>query len=191
MAPRPSGPQPAEPLPALTVLFVQGVTPTKWARLWNERMRRQRLELRLASSAEAIAALRDGSADAAFLRDVAADDEFSAIRLYDEQPVVVASRDHLFAAVAADELIGADDLAAENLLDGHDADTVELVATGVGVATMPQSVARVLSRRDVIARGLLDAAPTTISLVWPVDRTSPSIEALIGIVRGRTENSSR
>lgn len=182
---------PAEPPATVTVLFVAGVTPTKWARIWNERMRRQRLELRPASAAEALAALRDGTADAAFLREVAADEEFSAIRLYEEQPVVVASRDHLFSAVGPNETIGADELAAENLLDGQDADTVDLVAAGVGVAAMPQSVARVLSRRDVIARGLRDAAPTTISLVWPVDRTTPAVEALIGIVRGRTENSSR
>lgn len=181
----------AEPLPTVRVLFVLGVTPTKWGRIWNERMRRQRLELRPASAAEAVAALRDGTADAAFLRDVAADEEFSAIRLYEEQPVVVASRDHLFSAVGANETIGADELAGENLLDGQDADTVELVAAGAGVATMPQSVARVLSRRDVIVRALRDAAPTSISLVWPIDRTTPAVDALIGIVRGRTENSSR
>jgi DNA-binding transcriptional LysR family regulator len=181
----------AEPLPTVRVLFVPGVTPTKWGRIWNERMRRQRLELRPASAVEAVAALRNGTADAAFLRDVAADEEFSAIRLYEEQPVVVASRDHLFSAVGADETIGADELAAENVLDGQDADTIELVAAGGGVATMPQSVARALSRRDVIARGLRDAAPSSISLVWPIDRTTPAIDALIGIVRGRTENSSR
>ncbi|MEP6843909.1 MAG: LysR family transcriptional regulator substrate-binding protein [Pseudolysinimonas sp.] len=181
----------ADPLPTFTVLFVPGVTPTKWARIWNERMRRQRLELRPAAAAEALAALRDGTAHAAFLRDADADDEFSAIRLYDEQPVVVVSRDHLFSAVGASETIGAAELAAENVLDGQDADTVELVAAGVGVATMPQSVARVLSRRDVIARVLQDAAPTTISLVWPIGATTPAVETFIGIVRGRTENSSR
>ena len=183
--------QPAEPFPTFTVLFVPGVTPTKWARIWNERMRRQRLELRPASAADALAALRDGTAQAAFLRDVAADEEFSAIRLYEEQPVVVASRDHLFAAAGVDETIGTDELAAENVLEGQDADTLELVAAGAGVATMPHSVARALSRRDVITRSLRDAAPTTISLVWPIDRTTPAVEAFIGIVRGRTENSSR
>jgi DNA-binding transcriptional LysR family regulator len=180
-----------EPLPAFTVYFVAGVTPGKWARIWNDRMRRQRLELRPATAAEALAALRDGNADAAFLRDTGADDEFSAIRLYEEQPVIVASRDHLFSALGAHETIGVDELVGENVLDGQDADTVELVAAGVGVARMPQSVARALSRRDVIARPLRDAATTAVSLVWPIDRTTPAVEAFIGIVRGRTENSSR
>jgi len=169
---------------------VPGVTPTKWARIWNERMRHP-LALRAMDQDEAVAALRDGAADVAFLRDVGADDEFSAIRLYEEQPVVVSARDHLFSAVGADETVGADELASENLLEGQDAATVELVAAGVGVATMPQSVARALSRRDVIARRLRDAPPTAISLVWPSARTTPAVETFVGIVRGRTVNSSR
>lgn len=187
MAPRQQAPR----LPPLRVLFVAGVTPTKWERIWNDRMRFQPLELRPASAEEALAALRDGSADAAFLRDVTADEEFSAIRLYEEQPVVVASRDHLFSALGPHETIALEDVQGETVLDGQDAGTVELVAAGVGIATMPQSVARMLGRRDVIARALRDAAPTTISLVWPIERSTPAVQTFIGIVRGRTENSSR
>ncbi len=179
-----------DPLPPFRVLFVVGVTPSKWERIWHERMRRQRLELRVAAPNAALEALRDGSADAAFLRDVAADDEFSAIRLYDESPVVVAGRDHLFAALQPGEELTPDDLVGETLLDGQDADTLELVAAGVGVARMPQSVARALSRRDVVARPLRDRV-TSVSLVWPIDRTTPAVEMFIGIVRGRTANSSR
>lgn len=180
-----------DPLPTFRVVFVPGVTPTKWERIWRERMRRQRLELRPASAEEAVAALRGGDADAAFLRDTAADDEFSAIRLYEELPVVVASRDHLFAALGAEEQLMPSDLDGENLLPGQDGDTLELVAAGVGIARMPQSVARALSRRDVVARPLADWPSTWISLVWPIDATTPAVETFIGIVRGRTENSSR
>jgi DNA-binding transcriptional LysR family regulator len=136
-------------------------------------------------------ALRTGEADAAFLRDITADAEFSAIRLYEEVPVVVASRDHLFAALDAGEQLMPSDLDGENLLDGQDADTLELVAAGVGIARMPQSVARALSRRDVVARPLDGWPSTWISLVWPIDATTPAVETFIGIVRGRTENSSR
>jgi DNA-binding transcriptional LysR family regulator len=181
----------ADPLPTFRVVFVPGVTPGKWERIWRERMRRQRLELRLTSPDDARAALRDGSADAAFLRDAIADEEFSAIRLYEEAPVVVFSRDHLFAVLGADEQLDAIELDHENVLPGQDADTLELVAAGVGVARMPQSVARALSRRDVIARPVRDAAPTWISLVWPTGATTPSVEGFVGIVRGRTQNSSR
>jgi DNA-binding transcriptional LysR family regulator len=180
-----------DPLPTFRVAFVPGVTPSKWERIWRERMRRQRLELRPASPAEAVAALREGDADAAFLRDTAADDEFSAIRLYEELPVVVAPRDHLFAALGAGEQLAPSDLEGENLLPGQDADTLELVAAGVGIARMPQSLARALGRRDVISRPLSDWPSTWVSLVWPIDATTPAVETFVGIVRGRTENSSR
>ena len=180
-----------DPLPTFRVMFVPGVTPTKWERIWSERMRRQRLELRPASAADAIAALRRGDTDAAFLRDTPADEEFCAIRLYDELPVIVAARDHLFAALDPGEQLAPADLEGENLLPGQDADTLELVAAGVGVARMPQSVARALSRRDVVALPLRDWPATWISLVWPIDATTPAVETFVGIVRGRTENSSR
>jgi len=56
---------------------------------------------------------------------------------------------------------------------------------------MPQSVARALSRKDVVARPLLGAPDTAISLVWPIEGAHPLSDELIGIVRGRTANSSR
>ena len=185
-----------DPLAAFRVVFVLGVTPTKWERIWSERMRRQRLELRPASSAEALVALRDGSADAAFVRDADAlgivpGEEFHVIPLYREAAVVVASRDHFVAALEAAEEVTLSDLDGENLLPGEDAATLDLVAAGVGVATMPQSVARALSRRDVVVRPLRDAPSTSISLIWRIDAANPAVETFIGIVRGRTARSSR
>ena len=56
---------------------------------------------------------------------------------------------------------------------------------------MPQSVARALSRKDVVARPVSDAADTGIGLAWPAAVEDPLIETFIGIVRGRTVNSSR
>lgn len=165
------------------VAFVTGVTPAKWARVWGERMPQVPLELRPSSAADAVAALHDGSADVALLRVPVADDALSAIRLYEEQPVIVAPKDHVFEAL---DSVTTADLADENLVDD-----IELVAANVGVAIMPQSVARAHSRRDVITRPLTDAPTTTIALVWPTARTTPLVDEFIGIVRGRTANSSR
>ncbi len=56
---------------------------------------------------------------------------------------------------------------------------------------VPLSVARTHSRRDLIHRPVTDAEPTTIALAWLVDNPNELIEEFIGIVRGRTANSSR
>ena len=175
----------------LTVLFVPGVTPGKWERTWKERMPRHRLELRPASQPEALTALAAGTAQLAFLRDVIAGAgaaaELHVIPLYREPAVVVAPNDH---PVAAFDALQFADLAGETLLDG-DAATAEMVATGVGLAIMPQSVARAASRRDVIARPVTDAPDSGIGLAWPVGSADPAVEMFIGIVRGRTVNSTR
>ncbi|CAN5199370.1 LysR substrate-binding domain-containing protein [soil metagenome] len=184
--PLPSSDQNAEPF---VVAFVLGVTPGKWASIWNERMPRHPLELRPSDATAAVAALLDGTVDAAFLRSVQSHESLSSIELYIEQPVVVAPKDHALEAL---EFATLADLLDENLLDSSDvAADVELVAANVGVAIMPQSVARALSRRDVVARPLGDAATTGVSLVWPTARQSEAVDELIGIVRGRTANSSR
>jgi DNA-binding transcriptional LysR family regulator len=169
------------------VMFVPGVTPGKWERIWRDRMPRQPLELRPASEAEALAALR-GPAHMAFVRDVAASDELHVIPLYREQPVVVAERD---TAVAALPSLTVRDLEGLTVIEGQDAAAIELVATGSGVAVMPQSVARALSRRDVVARPLTDAPDSAIGLAWLASGSHPLIDTFVGIVRGRTANSTR
>lgn len=174
----------------LVVAFVPGVTPGKWERIWRER-RPGILTLVPLSPRAALDALDDGSVHMALLRDVAADDDRFAIPLYREQPVVVAPRGSLVAALDAVDLA---DLSDETVLPvdpERPGDAVELVAANVGVAVLPQSVARVLSRKDVVARPLRDAADTGISLVWPRDGAHELCDVFIGIVRGRTANSSR
>lgn len=71
------------------------------------------------------------------------------------------------------------------------ADAVELVAAGVGVLVVPQSLARLHHRKDLTYRPLSDAPESRIALSWPEDRTTDLVEDFIGIVRGRTVNSSR
>lgn len=168
--------------------FVPGVTPGKWSRIWDERMRRERLELTPLEQVAAIDALRSGEADMALVRDVVADDEFHVIPLYREQPVVVAPKDH---PVTAFESVAIEELDGETILEGQGADTVELVAANVGLALMPQSVARAHSRRDVVARPVTGVPDTGIGLAWLRSNDDPRSEVFVGIVRGRTVNSSR
>lgn len=174
----------------LIVAFVPGVTPGKWERVWRDR-RPGILDLRPMPQDAALAALTDGTAHMALLRDVAADDTRHAIPLYREAPVVVAPRGSLVAALDAVDLVDLDDETVLPVDLGHPEDAVELVAANVGVAILPQSVARATSRKDVVARPVRDAPDTGIALVWPVADPHPLADTFIGVVRGRTANSSR
>lgn len=184
------------------------MTPTKWVRIWNERLPDVPLTLLQVSATEAFGVLRGGGADAGFVRLPVDDTDLSAIPLYTETTVVVVPKDHVVAAV--DE-VSAEDLADEVVLHPLDdtldwerppgepaferpattVDAIELVAAGIGLLVVPQSLARLHHRKDLTYRPVTDAPESRIALCWPQDATTDLVEDLIGIVRGRTVNSSR
>ena len=168
--------------------FVPGVTPAKWVGVWKQRMPRTPIELRPVPQDEALRSLRDGGATVALLRLPVDGGGLSVIPLYSEVAVVVAARDH---PISDFESVTLSDLAGENLLSGQDAAAVELVAATGSIAMMPHSIARLHSRKDVVARPVTDAAETRVALVWIEAQTTPWVEEFVGIVRGRTANSSR
>lgn len=136
-------------------------------------------------------------------------DDLHVIPLYDEVPVVVASADsHLMATdrLTADDLVGqvlitpADDvLGPLDLLTDAPSfpaiatteDAVATVASGVGILIVPMSLARLHHRKDADYRPLIGGRTSTVALAWPREATTPDVEAFVGIVRGRTANSSR
>lgn len=198
----------SETPPSFRLAYVPGVTPAKWVRIWNERLPEIPLTLVAVSAEEAPGLLRDGGADAGFVRLPIDRTDLSAIPLYLETTVVVAPKDHL---VAAAEEVSAADLADEIVLHPLDdpldwerppgqpaherpattADAVELVAAGIGLLVVPQSLARLHHRRDLTFRPLTDAPGSRVALSWPEEKTTDLVEEFIGIVRGRTVNSSR
>lgn len=198
----------SEESPSFRLAYVPGVTPSKWVRIWNERLPDIPLTLLAVSAAEAFDVLRGGGADAGFVRLPVDGTDLSAIPLYAETTVVVVPKDHVVTAV--DE-VGAEDLADDIVLHPLDdpfdwehppgrpalerpattADAVELVAAGVGLLLVPQSIARLHHRKDLTYRPVTDAPGSRIALSWPQDRTTDLVEDFIGIVRGRTANSSR
>ena len=177
----------------LVVAFVPGVTPGKWERVWRERRPVGRLDLVSLTQDAAIAALRDGTAHMALVRDTGANDDWHAIQLYREHQVVVAPKGSLVASLDEVDLADLTDEIVHpvDLLTSTGADAVELVAANVGVAIMPQALARAHSRKDVVARPLRDGADTGIALVWPIEHAHPLSDTFVGIVRGRSANSSR
>ncbi|MBO0841891.1 MAG: LysR family transcriptional regulator, partial [Nocardioides sp.] len=70
-------------------------------------------------------------------------------------------------------------------------DAVEAVSSGTGVVIVPLSVARLYHRKDTVSRPLLGGEPTQVGLAWLVDNDDERVQTFIGIVRGRTANSSR
>ncbi|MEU8118084.1 LysR family transcriptional regulator substrate-binding protein [Spirillospora sp. NPDC049024] len=188
--------------------YVPGVTPGKWAGVWAERVRDVPLQLVQLPAADAVPLLRKGDVDAAFVRLPVDREALHVIPLYLETTVVVVPKDHAVAAVEEVELA---DLADEDVFEPLDevltwddrpgqpaftrpddtAAAIELVASGAGILLLPQSLARLHHRRDLTYRPVTDAPQSQIGLAWLEVETTDLMEELIGIVRGRTPNSSR
>ncbi|MEW2623710.1 LysR family substrate-binding domain-containing protein [Streptomyces sp. NPDC048106] len=198
----------SEETPSFRLAYVPGVTPAKWVKVWHERLPGIPLTLVQVPAAEAPELLRAGEADAGLVRLPVDRDFFSAIPLYTETSVVVVPKDHVITA--ADEVTLAD-LADEVLFHPLDdvfdweqppgepaferpattQDAIELVAANVGLLVVPQSLARLHHRRDLTYRPVTDAPQSGVALSWPQEATTDLVEDFIGIVRGRTVNSTR
>jgi DNA-binding transcriptional LysR family regulator len=189
--------------------YVPGVTPGKWVRIWAERRPHVTLELVTATTDEALELIRTGAVDAAVLRLPIDRTGLHTIPLYTETTVAVVPKEHV---VAATEEATVADLADEIVLRPQDdtlawpgdrpgrsaafapattAAAIELVAAGVGLLVVPQSLARLHHRRDLVYRPLADAPGAGVGLAWPDAENTELMEEFIGIVRGRTVNSSR
>jgi DNA-binding transcriptional LysR family regulator len=173
-----------------TIAVVPGVTLTRWTGAWAQRQRRIPLAFVATDSSDQVAVLREGIADVSFVRLPVDRTGLSVIPLYVETPVVVVPKEH---PVALFESVTLADLAAEDRVSGSlsTEDAVELVAAGGGILIVPQSIARLHARKDVAARPVTDAAPTSIAIAWLEEHTTPQVEEFVGIVRGRTAASSR
>ncbi|OYN82309.1 LysR family substrate-binding domain-containing protein [Mycolicibacterium sphagni] len=192
----------------LTLGYVPGGTPAKWARTWAERHPAIPLTLRAVAAADAAAELRDGTVDVALLRLPTDTSGLAVIPLYEETTVAVVPADHLLSA--ADEITAADLDGEPVLLPLDDVvawpespgssidhrpettqDAIELVAAGIGALIVPQSLARLYHRKDLTYRPIADAPTCVVALAFPEGPPSTLVEEFTGIVRGRKPGSSR
>jgi DNA-binding transcriptional LysR family regulator len=188
----------------LRLAFVTGTTPDRWARAWRQR-RPERLTLVPVGEEQQADVVRRGDVDLALVRLPFDAEGLHRVRLYDERQVVVAGGEHL---IAAGDTVTLDDLVDEQLVRPHasgwrpvaeqldwppmsEREAIETVAAGTGVVIVPMSVARLYHRTDVVQREVTDLPPTTIALVWLRARDDDRTQAFVGIVKGRTANSSR
>ena len=193
---------------SLTLGYVPGGTPAKWARIWAERHPEVPLRLRTVAVADAAAEVRAGAIDVAVLRMPADTSGLAVIPLYEEITVAVVPTDHILSAV--DEITAADLdgepmlLPLDHVLDWASTcgapvdhrpetteDAIELVASGIGVLIVPQSVARLYHRKDLTYRPITDAPTCPVALAFPEGPQPALVEEFIGIVRGRKPDSSR
>lgn len=194
--------------PSFRLAIAPGVTPAKWVGVWRTRLADVPLELVQVDVLDRGAVVTDRTVDAGLLRLPLGREGLSVIPLYTEIPVVVVPKDHVVAAfdeVSSEELADEvflhplDDLLEWETLPGTPAQerpattaaAIELVAASVGVVVVPQSVARLHHRKDLTYRPVSDGPQSRIGFVWPEDETTELVEEFIGIVRGRTANSSR
>lgn len=190
--------------------FAPGVTPDKWLRTWAARMPGTPIDAAVIDEDDHTAALRAGRCSMAFVRLPVDRTGLHVIPLYEEIPVVVAAREH---PVAAFDEVDVTDLADENLLQDPSEvpewaavatdrsrpapaqmsvkEAVAVAAAGSGILIVPLSLARLHHRKDVVHRPVSGVSGTKVGLAWRADDEDPRIETFIGIVRGRTERSTR
>ncbi len=193
---------------AFRLAYVPGVTPAKWVNVWTERLPDVPITLLAVPAAEVVALLRDGGADAGFVRLPVDREGLSVIPLYVETTVVVLPKDHDMATVEEVTVADLTDAEVFHPLDDTidwtvrpgqpaftrpptTADAIELVAAGSGLLLVPQSLARLHHRKDLTYQPVPDAPQSQVALAWPTAATTDLVEDFIGIVRGRTANSSR
>jgi len=196
------------PQSSLRLGYVPGATPAKWARSWVQRHPDIPLQLQSVDAADAADQVRDGVVDLALLRPPTDTSGLAIIPLYEETTVAVVPTDHVLSA--ADELTAAD-IDGEPVLRPLDdvvpwpdapgtpaqhrpettSAAIELVAAGLGVLIVPQSLARLHHRKDLTYRPIVDAPTCPVALAVPGGEQSEVVQEFIGIVRGRKPGSSR
>ncbi|ART71174.1 LysR family transcriptional regulator [Mycobacterium dioxanotrophicus] len=193
---------------SLTLGYVPGGTPAKWARIWAERHPEVPLRLIPVTAADAADAVRAAIVDVALLRLPADTSGLAVIPLYEETTVAVVPTDHLLSAVDAITVGDLDGeptlLPLDDVITWPDApgtpvdyrpettkDAIELVAAGMGALIVPQSLARLYHRKDLTYRPITDVPTCPVVLAFPQGPQPELVEEFIGIVRGRKASSSR
>ncbi|MFJ2621119.1 LysR family transcriptional regulator substrate-binding protein [Glutamicibacter sp. NPDC087344] len=185
----------------LRVSYVAGVTPGKWMDRFVERYPDVELVAARYDQGDILQLLADDTADAVFVRYGSTspkDTTRHVIPLYEELEVVCAAKDHDVEYYEEDipasvvQTFPQLDLADYPEEVGGIPTAMEVIASGAQVARMPQSIARLFHRKDVIYRVIADGNPTQVGIAWPTAMEDTAlVDEFIGIVRGRSANSSR
>lgn len=203
----------------LRLAFVRGTSPNKWATRWQQFEAHAPLVL-IALDVNRVPDATTLEPHDVLLERVdsgvsAATSDRHAVRLYVEDVALVISKDH---ELAGESLIEADELSLVQLIHHPDhspewpaaapwpaatlsppprdvQQALDLVAAGDSGALLPLPLARQLTngREHAVVRVAEgETAPgTEIWASWAVERDDDEVQALIGVMRGRTPRSSR
>lgn len=192
-----------------------GATPDKWAHRWRERYRHIPLSVDYYDDdARQPQRLEAGLADVGYVRVRAEQDVdtdvLHRVWLYEELPVVCAAAEHWVAA--AEDVVPWAEIEQESFftpdqmveqdpepdvpktgaeLGRGERMALEVVASGAGLLILPNSVARMLSRKDVVIRTVEGLPGWQVGLAWLRERDSEDIQEFVGIARGRKPGSGR
>ncbi|GAB2531669.1 type 2 periplasmic-binding domain-containing protein [Brachybacterium huguangmaarense] len=181
--------------PILRVGFVPGVEPDVFERRWRTGRRPARLELVPVALSHQAGALSSGEVDMCFVRlplPVPVAEQVHAVPLWEERAAIVVGDENVLGVldeITEDDLIGETEIPPAHPDDA--AERVAVVATGVGYARMPMSLARLHHRKDAVHRPQVDGETTRIALAWPRAADDELRQEFVGVVRGRTIRSSR
>ena len=170
--------------------FVTGATPDKWAGTWRERQR-EPIELVPVTEDVQEHGVRAGALDMALVRLPVDREGLHLIPLYDELPVAVMNVDNTLTLL--------DEVTTEDLADEHQDWTGAHRAGDRGGGRRRHRRASsyrcrwpgCTAARTSPSAPSPTSSPTKIGLTWLVDNEDPRIQTFIGIVRGRSDRSSR
>ena len=176
-----------------TIAFPLGVSVGKWTRVFEQRHPDVDLAVVRERPDELRARLDLGEVDLAFVRLPLDTEGLHVIPLYAENVVAAMHHEHV---LTLEKKLHLGDLDGEAIIlpgpgEEWDETFMRRVAAGDGIGVVPQSVAKALRRRDVVAFLLEDADPAEVALAWPRESQNAWVDEFIGIVRGRTAHSSR
>lgn len=178
--------------PQLRVGFIPGVEPDVFARRWRSNPNRPLLELFSIQFHEQESALSD-KADLVFARlPLSAETEAKVhvVKLWKEKATAIFSSEHhlsLYEELTTKELVAETQFAHPYTPK----ELAQIVASGVGYALLPMSLARLHQRKDITYRIVNDLSPTQIALIWLKECDNELIQEFVAVVRGRGSNSSR
>lgn len=204
----------------LNLAYAPGVMPAKWLNRFKDTHQEDTLHARpLPEGIDPLEELAAGRARVVLLRfpeeASPAGPGLHVIELYTERAGLCAPKDHEVEYYDEHAVIPAEDAAAWQRLDPADyppevggvAMMLEVVASGAGaLAPVPQPLARLHARKDVVWREVAGEPATKVGLAWlrvdpslPDDaqplaleaNADPMLEEFIGVVRGRRAGSSR